>query len=164
MHPIPSFKTILLAFITFARCASASASNECPANQEISCESLRSSSGYTYTVPPGIPCAGNCEQGWYFQNGTFIVDSTPNASGGRLPIVVHVTPQNLTIRVCENLQWQLDCKCKCLINYTATDLKHSAARDPFPKNNTSGEEHDGNHKGNVKGNSLAFKSLMLFLP
>lgn len=137
------------------------------------------------------------------------------------------TPQNLTTRVCENLQWQLDCEvlainvsvsftynkyaCLCdskiiatlsshkdisssisvsfsysvnvvstiqvsimkvhtihrptletsaflcilsMIFYLflylskVTDLKHSAARDPLPTNNTSGEEH---HAGNGKG-------------
>ncbi|KAK9960814.1 hypothetical protein ABG768_008649, partial [Culter alburnus] len=82
----------------------------CPANQEIlsSCDSLRSSMGFTYTVPSSITF-GNCEQGWYFQNGTFIVDSTPTADGKRLPTVVDVSPQNVTVSVCENLQWQLNC-------------------------------------------------------
>ncbi|KAK7147501.1 hypothetical protein R3I94_010126 [Phoxinus phoxinus] len=98
-------------------------SNNCPANQEISsCESLRSSTGFTYTVPANIPCVENCkeqEQGWYFENGTCIVDSTPYASEKRLPCVQDVTPTNLTLNVCVNLQWQLDCgTCKCNISYT----------------------------------------------
>ncbi|KAL1259268.1 hypothetical protein QQF64_009845, partial [Cirrhinus molitorella] len=122
----------------------------CPANQEMSCESLRSSSGYTYPLPPGISCATSCEEGWYFQNGTFIVDPTLNASGRRLPIVVDVTPQNLTISVCVNLKWQLDdCECSCAINYTVTDSKHSVAHDPHSRNNASEDEHDGNHDGNA---------------
>ncbi|XDV40146.1 hypothetical protein PO909_009281 [Leuciscus waleckii] len=117
-------------------------SNNCPANQEISCEGLRSSKGFTYTVPSNITCFPSCkeqEQGWYFQNGTFIVDSTPKAGGQGLSIVVNVTSENLTVRVCENLQWQLNCgTCICNINYTVTDKKHSPAHDPQ-------EEQDGNH-------------------
>ncbi|XP_052403617.1 uncharacterized protein LOC127950535 isoform X1 [Carassius gibelio] len=144
MLPGARFTSILLACIfTLGRCSSATCKG-CPKNQEIQCESLRSSHGYTYTVPQGI-LYENCEQGWYYQNGTFIVDSAPNGDGNRLPVVVGVTPHNLTVRVCENLRWELDCgECRCCINYTITDLKHSAAIDPLPRNNTTGDEKDGN--------------------
>ncbi|XP_052403619.1 uncharacterized protein LOC127950535 isoform X3 [Carassius gibelio] len=118
MLPGARFTSILLACIfTLGRCSSATCKG-CPKNQEIQCESLRSSHGYTYTVPQGI-LYENCEQGWYYQNGTFIVDSAPNGDGNRLPVVVGVTPHNLTVRVCENLRWELDCgECRCCINYT----------------------------------------------
>ncbi|RXN36620.1 hypothetical protein ROHU_002809 [Labeo rohita] len=142
-----SCKIILLAFIYFLAKSGYTASNEYPANQETSCESLRSPGGYTYKLPPGFPCAENSEQGWYFQNRTFIVDSTTNANGPRPSIVVDVTPQKLTLTVCENLQWQSE-ECHCVINYTVTDLKHSAARDPQAINNTSDYEQDGNTNGN----------------
>ncbi|RXN28180.1 hypothetical protein ROHU_019506 [Labeo rohita] len=147
INPMASFKIILLAFISILAKPGYAASNECPANQETSCESLRSPGGYTYKLPPDISCAENSEQGWYFQNGTFIVDSTPNADGPRPSIVVDVTPQKLTLTVCENLQWQSD-ECHCVINYTVTDLKHSAAHDPQARNNTSGYDQDSNHDGN----------------
>ncbi|KTF84887.1 hypothetical protein cypCar_00037868 [Cyprinus carpio] len=141
-------KIKLLAFVFIL--ASSAASNKCPANQETFCDSLRSSLGYTYMVPADIPCFEKCEQGWYYQNGTFIVDSTPNAGGKRLPTVVDVTPRKLLLSVCENLQWQLVCdKCNCIINYLVTDLKHLAARDTLTRNNTSGDEQDGNREGNA---------------
>ncbi|RXN28176.1 hypothetical protein ROHU_019502 [Labeo rohita] len=147
MDKMASFKIILLAFITILTKSGYAASNECPANQETSCESLRSLSGYTYNLPPDFSCAENSEQGWYFQNGTLIVDSALNASGQRSSIVVDVTPQKLTLTVCENLQWESE-ECGCVINYTVTDFKHSAARDPGARNDTSGYDQDSNTDGN----------------
>lgn len=149
IHLMAGFKIILLAFVFIL--ASSAASNECPANQETSCDSLRAPHhGYTYTVPADIPCSEDCEHGWYYQNGTFIVDSTPNADGKRLPVVVDVTPQKLSLSVCENLKWELICaKCNCSINYQVTrSIKHPGARDTLTKNNTSVDEQDGNRKGN----------------
>ncbi|XP_077061014.1 uncharacterized protein LOC143713939 [Siphateles boraxobius] len=132
-------------FVIFLAKSVGSNRSDCPANQEISCRSLRSTTGFTYTVPANITCFENCkeqEQGWYFENGTFIVDSTRDASGKRLPCVQDVTYKSLTLNVCENLQWLLDCgTCKCNIIYTVTDKKHSPAHDPK-------EEQDDNYNYN----------------
>ncbi|XP_048007732.1 uncharacterized protein LOC125242808 isoform X2 [Megalobrama amblycephala] len=139
---VASVKTMLFVGIFFIFFVKSSGSNDCSAIQEISCDSLRSSKGFTYTVPSNITCFSCNEQGWYFQNGTFIVDSTPNAGGKWSEIVVDVSPQNLTVSVCENLQWQLNCgTCMYTINFTVTYLKHSPPHDPK-------EEQDGNHNDN----------------
>lgn len=43
---------------------------ECPAKQEMSCESLRTTEGYTYPVLLNIPGSRDCEHAWYLLVGT----------------------------------------------------------------------------------------------
>ncbi|KAK9960813.1 hypothetical protein ABG768_008648, partial [Culter alburnus] len=73
----------------------------------MSCESLRTTEGYTYPVPPNIPVSRDCEHAWYLlvgTNGTCIAHSD-----GKLEFVVAVTLENLTVSACEDLQWELRC-------------------------------------------------------
>ncbi|RXN28175.1 hypothetical protein ROHU_019501 [Labeo rohita] len=120
-----SLATFLLILETCRSVGYSMFSDECYAEKEMSCESLRTSVGYTYPVPPNMSDLSTtyCEHGWYFMNGTFLVDSALDGSKNKLKIVVDVTPENLTISTCENLQWQLHCvEYNCIINYTVTDL------------------------------------------
>ncbi|KAL1259382.1 hypothetical protein QQF64_009959 [Cirrhinus molitorella] len=108
--------------------------------QEMLCENLATSKGFTYLVPqdkfPDLR-DGDCEHGWYHVNETFIVDATQ--PGENLGFVVAVTPENLTVSTCANLQWQLKCdniQFECIINYK---VKHQATRESLPGNYTSSE-------------------------
>ncbi|XP_051576804.1 uncharacterized protein LOC127453971 isoform X2 [Myxocyprinus asiaticus] len=131
---------MLLAFYTPAESLHFfKTSDECPTMQEIpSCDSILASKfkAYIYQVPQNIS-TNHCEHGWYYQNGTFIVDSTPDGNGKKFEFVMDVTPQNLTVSACMNLQWQIHCEhiqYICAINYTVLELKHQATHDSLPTN------------------------------
>ncbi|RXN39113.1 hypothetical protein ROHU_000493 [Labeo rohita] len=120
-------KTLTLLSITFAFIASveyiqaSEKKEECPAKQEISCETLRTAEGFTYLIPMNIPNSGHCEYAWYQKNGTCIAHS-----GGKiLDSVVAMTPNNLIVSICEDLRWQLDCdsipKLHCIVDYKVID-------------------------------------------
>ncbi|XP_073781614.1 uncharacterized protein isoform X2 [Danio rerio] len=101
-----------------------------------------------YQVPQYVIPGGNlkdCEHGWYFLNGTFIVDST--IPGENLGFVVRVNPENLTVTTCVNLKWQLDCdniKFYRIVNYTEVRLEVTliTTQTTLPENNTSPGDKD----------------------
>ncbi|XP_056331121.1 uncharacterized protein LOC130243096 [Danio aesculapii] len=101
------------------------------------CKELATSNGFIYQVPLDLIPGGNlkdCEHGWYFPNGTLLVDST--IPGENLGFVVRVNPENLTVKTCVNLQWQLDCdniKFYRIVNYTERLITPTT----LPENNTS---------------------------
>ncbi|TRY82760.1 hypothetical protein DNTS_020637 [Danionella cerebrum] len=94
----------------------------CPENQEVTCESLRTTDKFFEYKSPKIKCKDeDCEEAWYYQNGTCIV--YVKDSGNHLSSVVDVTTESMTFRSCENLQYQFRCdKCGlyCAVNYTVT--------------------------------------------
>ncbi|XP_052000691.1 uncharacterized protein LOC127656409 isoform X2 [Xyrauchen texanus] len=134
------FVFMMLAFYTPAESHYVfKTSDECPTTQEIpSCDSIFSpkAKAYIYQVPQNIS-TNRCEHGWYYQNGTFIVDSTLDGNGKKFGFVMDVTPQNLTVSGCVNLQWQVNCEHNqyfCAINYTVLEMEHQATHDPLPTN------------------------------
>ncbi|XP_026084907.1 uncharacterized protein LOC113060220 [Carassius auratus] len=123
MRPTP-FSVFMFAIITLTGYSQVSGKNEeCPAEQETSCESLRTTEGFTYPVPLNIP-TGDCEYSWHLVNGTCVAHS----DGKKLRPVVAMTSQNVTVSACEDLQWQLHCddiQFHCTINYTVTGLERT---------------------------------------
>ncbi|XP_048007737.1 uncharacterized protein LOC125242810 isoform X2 [Megalobrama amblycephala] len=113
------FAVFILSLI---RSAGSKKMDECPAKQEMSCESLRTTEGYTYPVLLNIPGSRDCEHAWYLLNGTCIAHSDGN--GKNLEFVVAVTLENLTVSACEDLQWELRCdsiQFHCTVNYTVIE-------------------------------------------
>ncbi|XP_048007738.1 uncharacterized protein LOC125242810 isoform X3 [Megalobrama amblycephala] len=126
------FAVFILSLI---RSAGSKKMDECPAKQEMSCESLRTTEGYTYPVLLNIPGSRDCEHAWYLLNGTCIAHSDGN--GKNLEFVVAVTLENLTVSACEDLQWELRCdsiQFHCTVNYTVIEPE---------------EKQDDNNKGQV---------------
>lgn len=122
---------------------------ECPTTQEMLCENMVTSKGFTYKVPQDmLPDLRDrdCEHGWFYLNETFIVDSTQ--PGENLGFVVAVTSENLTVSTCINLQWQLHCeniKLHCTVNYR---VKHKVPHETLPGNYTSsGDKGDASSPG-----------------
>ncbi|XP_051574751.1 uncharacterized protein LOC127452911 [Myxocyprinus asiaticus] len=133
---------VLQMFLVFNTSAESRHSEEkCPTKKEIpSCKSILTSTDkeYTYQVLPSFYAYLNmdCEHGWYHQNGTFIVDSTVHGSGEKLGCVVHMTPQNLTVSTCMNLQWQIHCEqiqYNCTVNYIVLQQETSVNVPPEDK-------------------------------
>ncbi|KAL1259378.1 hypothetical protein QQF64_009955 [Cirrhinus molitorella] len=132
---------VTLFSVTFAIIAStghiqaSEKKEECPANQEISCHTLRTTEGFTYPMSMNIPNSGDCEYAWYWKNGTCIAHS----GGKKLASVVTMTLKNLTVTTCEDLQWQLHCDdipLHCTVDYKV--IEHERIQD-------------GNHNAGVSG-------------
>ncbi|RXN38136.1 hypothetical protein ROHU_001404 [Labeo rohita] len=132
--------SVMFAIITSMEYSQASEKKEeCPAKQEISCETLRTAEGFTYLIPMNIPNSGHCEYAWYQKNGTCIAHS----DGKKLGSVVAMTLNNLIVATCEDLQWKLDCdnmQLHCTVNYTVKDPEKT---------------QDGNHNAGFPGWGIA---------
>ncbi|XP_073667822.1 uncharacterized protein [Paramisgurnus dabryanus] len=123
---------IICLFLSAGYCL-ASEIPECPTAQEILCEKLCTANGYTYTSPPMNHLTSECEHGWYYPNGKFIKDST----GG-------MTAKNLTLSICEDVEWQIVCPTKPLFNCTVMFAvpKNSTALEPQKNGNGQEDKKD----------------------